>query len=137
VLSRQSGRLVVYRSGVEIGRARVVFHGNEPIGTHVLLMVEGAAQTPQRYNPRRDTQHWVEVDIAGYGNRGGTEPDVSLAQRIEVPPEFIALVTNLLVPGDTVLVTDELITPATSGPQLDVINSEPPEADEAPGPAPD
>jgi hypothetical protein len=137
VLSRQSGRLVVYRSGVEIGRARVVFHGNEPIGTHVLLMVEGAAQTPQRYNPRRDTQHWVEVDIAGYGNRGGTEPDVSLAQRIEVPPEFIALVTNLLVPGDTVLVTDELITPATSGPQLDVINSEPPEGDEAPAPAAD
>jgi len=35
----------------------------------------------------------------------------------------------VLVPGDTVLVTDELITPATSGPQLDVINSEPPEGD--------
>jgi L,D-transpeptidase-like protein len=129
VLSRQSGRLVVYRAGVEIGRARVVFHGGEPIGTHVLLMVEGAAQTPQRYNPRRDTQRWVEVDIAGYGNRSGAEPDASLAQRIEIPPEFIAKVSSLLVPGDTVLVTDELITPATSGPQLDVINSEPPEGD--------
>ena len=79
VLSRQSGRLVVYRAGVEIGRARVVFHGSEPIGTHVLLMVEGAAQTPQRYNPRRDSQRWVQVDIAGYGNRGGTEPDAVLA----------------------------------------------------------
>jgi hypothetical protein len=79
----------------------------------------------------------VEVDIAGKGNRGGAEPDVSLAQRIEVPPEFIALVSDLLVPGDTVLVTDELITPATSGPQLDVINSEPPEGDEAPAPAAD
>jgi len=129
VLSRQSGRLVVYRAGVEIGRARVVFHGSEPIGTHVLLMVEGAAQTPQRFNPRRDTQRWVEVDIAGYGNRSGAEPDASLAQRIEIPPAFIAQVSSLMVPGDTVLVTDELITPATSGPQLDVINSEPPEGD--------
>jgi len=91
-------------------------------------MVEGAAQTPQRYNPRRETQRWVEVDIAGYGNRAGAEPDVALAQRIELPPEFVALVSGLLVPGDTVLVTDEAITPATSGPQIDVINSEPPEA---------
>ena len=129
VMSRQSGRLVVYRSGVEIGRARVVFHGGEPIGTHVLLMVEGAALTPQRYNPRRDAQRWVEVDIAGYGNRSGSEPDAALAQRIEIPPQFVALVSQVLVPGDTVLVTDEPITPATSGPQLDVINSEPPEGD--------
>ena len=131
VLSRQSGRLVVYRSGVEIGRARVVFHGGEPIGTHVLLMVEGAALTPQRYNPRRDAQRWVEVDIAGYGNRGGTEPDAWLAQRIEIPPEFVALVSHALVPGDSLLVTDEPITPTTSGPQLDVINSEPPEEESA------
>jgi hypothetical protein len=131
VLSRQSGRLVVYRSGVEIGRARVVFHGSEPVGTHVLLMVEGAAQAPQRYNPRHDTQRWVEVDIAGYGNRSGTEPDAWLAQRIEIPPDFVALVSHVLVPGDSVLVTDELITPATSGPQLDVINSEPPEEEPA------
>jgi len=130
VLSRRSGRLVVYRSGVEIGRARVVFHGSEPIGTHVLLLVQGAAQSPQRYNPRRDTQRWVEVDIAGYGERSGAEPDTALAQRIEIPPEFVALVSDLLVPGDTVLVTDELITPDTSGASLDVINSEPPEGED-------
>jgi hypothetical protein len=128
VLSRLSGRLVVYRAGVEIGRARAVFHGSEPIGTHVLLMVEGAAQTPQRYNPKRDKQRWVEVNIAGYGNRAGAEPDTALAQRIELPPEFMALVSDLMVPGDTVLVTDEPITPATTGPQIDVINSEPPES---------
>ena len=128
VLSRLSGRLIVYRAGVEIGRARAVFHGSEPIGTHVLLMVEGAAQTPQRYNPKRATQRWVEVSIAGYGSRAGAEPDVALGQRIELPPEFVALVSDLLVPGDSLLVTDEAITPATSGPQIDVINSEPPEA---------
>ena len=78
----------------------------------------------------------MEVDIAGYGNRSGAEPDASLAQRIEIPPEFIAQVSNLMVPGDTVLVTDELITPATSGPQLDVINSEPPEGDAPSEPGP-
>jgi hypothetical protein len=94
---RPPGRCIarVWRSG---GRASV-FHGGEPIGTHVLLMVEGAALTPQRYNPRRDAQRWVEVDIAGYGNRSGSEPDAALAQRIEIPPQFVALVSQVLVPG--------------------------------------
>jgi L,D-transpeptidase catalytic domain len=132
VLSRGSGRVVVYRQGVEIGRARVVFHGTEPIGTHVLLMAEGPAQTPQRYNPKVATQRWIEVDIAGYDQRAGKEPDSDIAARIEVPPEFIKRVSDLIGPGSTVLVTDELITVATSGPQLDVINSEPPEEETAP-----
>ena len=127
VLSRRSGRIIVYRSGVEIGRARVVFHGSEPIGTHVLLLVEGAAQTPQRYNQNRSQQRWIEVEIAGYAGRGGEEPDSSLADRIEIPPEFIARVSTIITPGSTVLVTDEQVTPSTTGPQIDVINSEPPE----------
>jgi len=127
VLSRRSGRIVVYRAGVEIGRARVVFHGSEPMGTHVLLLVEGAAQTPQRYNADRSRQRWIEVDIAGYAGRGGEEPDSSLGNRIEIPPEFIARVSTIITPGSTVLVTDEQVTASTTGPQLDVINSEPPE----------
>ena len=127
VLSRRSGRIVVYRAGVEIGRARVVFHGSEPMGTHVLLLVEGAAQTPQRYNADRTRQRWIEVDIAGYAGRGGEEPDSSLGNRIEIPPEFIARVSTIITPGSTVLVTDEQVTASTTGPQLDVINSEPPE----------
>jgi hypothetical protein len=127
VLSRQSGRVVVYRSGVEIGRARVVFHGTGPIGTHVLLLVEGPGTTYQRYVADRHNQHWVEVDIAGHDGRAGAEPDPGLSARLELPPEFVAKVNQILVPGATVLVTDEAITPDSSGQKLDVINSEPPE----------
>ena len=127
VLSRASGRLIVYRAGVEIGRARVVFHGVGPIGTHVLLMVEGPASAPQRYNRKATRQHWVEIGITGYADRAGLEPDQTQADRIEIPPEFITRVSEALGPGATVLITDELITPATSGPRLDIINSEPPE----------
>jgi hypothetical protein len=127
VLSRQSGRVIVYRSGVEIGRARVVFHGSEPIGTHVLLMVEGPAHGHQRYVASSDKQHWVEVDIAGHDEHAGAEPDPGLGARIEIPPAFVARVNEILVPGATVLVTDEQITQANSGPRLDVINSEPPD----------
>ena len=117
----------MYRAGVEIGRARVVFHGAEPIGTHVLMLVEGAAQTPQRYNPNRATQHWIEIEIAGHADHAGQEPDATLDARIEIPPEFVTKVSEIVAPGATVLVTDELVTPSTSGPRLEVINSEPPE----------
>jgi len=142
VLSRQSGRIVVYRAGVEIGRARVVFHGQEPIGTHVMLLVEGPATTPQRYNPNSAREHWVILDVKSRDARTGAEPDPKMAARVELPPVFIANVSQVLAPGATVLVTDEQITPATSGPQLDVINADPPEAEEtaappaAPVPAP-
>ena len=130
VLSRQSGRVIVYRAGVEIGRARVVFHGAEPIGTHVLLLVEGPAQTAQRYSPNRALEHWIEIEIAGHVDRAGQEPDQALAARLEIPPEFVSKLSEILAPGATVLVTDEQVTPATSGPQMNVINSEPPESAE-------
>ena len=39
-------------------------------------------------------------------------------------------VSEIIAPGTTVLVTDELVTPATSGPRIDVINSQPPESAE-------
>ena len=131
VLSRQSGRVVVYRAGIEIGRARVVFSGSEPIGTHLLLMVEGPAQTAQRYNPNRQAQRWIELDIAGHRERAGNEPDPGLAARIEVPPEFISRMSQILGPGATVLVTDEPVTAATTGPRLDIINTDPPESESA------
>lgn len=67
------------------------------------------------------------MEIAGYSGRGGEEPDTSLAQRIEIPPEFVERVRAVVAPGATVLVTDAQVTAATTGPQLDVINSEPPE----------
>ncbi len=135
VISRQSGRVVVYRAGVEIGRARAVFHGQEPIGTHVLLLVEGPATHPQRYNPDSARQHWVTLDVASRDGHSG-EPDPALGARIEIPPEFVAGVNQIVTPGVTVLVTDEQITPATSGPQLDVINADPPEPAEGPPPVP-
>src|ERR1700727_98728 len=38
VLSRASQRVVVYRNGIEIGRARVAITGDEPFSTHALVL---------------------------------------------------------------------------------------------------
>ena len=69
----------------------------------------------------------MEVLIAGHDERAGSEPDPMMGDRLEVPPEVVTRFNEILVPGTTVLVTDEPITTGTSGPRLEVFNSEPPE----------
>ncbi|HMN45617.1 MAG TPA: L,D-transpeptidase [Povalibacter sp.] len=126
VISRGSGRVVVYRNGVEIGRARAIFTGAGPVGTHALILAAGPAQMP-RYVPDPQSQHWLHVGIAGDATAGGTEPDPAIESRLEMPPEFVRAVFGVLTIGSTVLITDEAITPSTTGETLDVVNADPPE----------
>ncbi|HEY6642021.1 L,D-transpeptidase [Povalibacter sp.] len=125
VISRGSGRVVVYRNGIEIGRARAIFTGSEPVGTHALILASGPAQVAL-YVPDPATQHWLHVGLAGENDEGGTEPNPQIASRLEIPPEFVREVYGILTIGSTVLVTDEAITPATTGKSLDVVNADPP-----------
>jgi len=128
VLSRGSGRVVVYRAGIEIGRARAIFSGSEPIGTHVLTLVAGPGSRAQRFVPKPDQEHWIRVGLAGHEDEKGSEPEPVAADRIDIPDEFVRRVFDVLALGTTVLVTDESITPQTTGPSLDVINADAPES---------
>jgi hypothetical protein len=125
VVSRQSGRVIVIVRAWRSGGARGV-QRCRLIGTHVLMLAEGAARTPQRHNLKRATQRWIEIEISGHADHAGEEPDAALDGRLEIPPEFLVKVSEIITPGATVLVTDDLVTPSTSGPRLEVINSEPP-----------
>src|SRR5579862_438796 len=40
VLSRASHRVVVYRNGIEIGRARLTISGDEPLASHALVLAD-------------------------------------------------------------------------------------------------
>lgn len=126
VLSRISGRIVVYRNGVEIGRARVIFTGSDPVGTHALVLSEGAALVTTRFVPDPARLRWLRIGIAGHVGESGSEPDPATAARIEIPEDFVNKVYGVLRPGATLLVTDDAITPATSGAPLDVVNADPP-----------
>lgn len=128
VLSRGSGRVIVYRAGIEIGRARAIFKGAEPIGTHVLTLVAGPGSSAQRFVPKPDQEHWIRVGLAGHEDEKGSEPEPVAADRIDLPAEFVRRVFDVLALGTTVLVTDEPITPQTTGPSLDVINADAPES---------
>ena len=125
VISRGSGRVIVYRNGTEIGRARAIFAGSAPVGTHALILASGPAREA-RFVPDPARQHWLHVGIAGDA-AAGTEPNPELAARLEIPEEFVRAVYGVLTIGATVLITDETITPATTGPSLDVLNADPPQ----------
>lgn len=126
VLSRGSGSVIVYRAGIEIGRARAIFQGSEPMGTHVLTLVAGPGSSAQRFVPKPDQQHWIRVGLAGHEDEKDSEPVD--ADRIEIPKEFVSDVFQVLTLGATVLVTDESITPATTGPSINVIDTDAPES---------
>jgi hypothetical protein len=130
VLSRVSGRIIVFRNGVEIGRARVVFHGSEPLGTQALVLVAkpAIANVPAGVVVREPERgQWVRIGIAGRMDDAGTAPDADTVARIEIPPEFRRVVYEVMSPGSTLLVTDAAVTSATTGPEMQVVDANPPE----------
>ena len=124
VLSRSSARIVVYRGGVEIGRARVTIRGDDPLGTHALMLVRGPAAASEQFVPDREKEHWVRVGVAGHMQDAGLQPATLAETRIDVPQAFVKDVMSVLTPGATVLVTDGAITSSSSGSRLDVINAD-------------
>src|SRR5271154_6691215 len=51
VLSQGSQRVVVYRNGIEIGRARLTITGDTPLVNHALVLSEGPSSVPDPYVP--------------------------------------------------------------------------------------
>ncbi len=125
VLSRQSGRALVFRNGVEIGRSRATFRGDAPLGTHVLILEEGAGQGPARLVPDASRWHWLLLSTPGHAQEAGTEPSLAASSRVEIPSDFLQKVFSELYAGATVVVTDAPLSASTSGATLDVINADP------------
>lgn len=126
VLSQGSQRVIVYRDGVEIGRARLVISGDRPIASHALVLTEGPSSTPNPYVPDPAKYRWLRIAIPGHLQEAGTQPDATELARIKLPPGFVRHVNSILTPGATVFVTDEALSGETSGPALQVIDADPP-----------
>ena len=126
VLSQGSGRVIVYRNGIEIGRARMTISGNEPITSHALVLTEGPSSTPDPYVPDEKKYHWVRVGVPGHMQEAGTQVNAAALAKIRLPAEFVRQVNSILTPGATVFVTNEALSPESSGPILRVVDADPP-----------
>jgi hypothetical protein len=126
VLSRQSQRMVVYRNGIEIGAAKIDIGGDQPFATHALVLAAGPSAFPDPYVPDATKYHWLRIGVPGRMGEAGGDPDPQTIARIKIPAEFVKEVSAVLTPGATVIVTDQAITPSSSGPLLQVVDADPP-----------
>jgi hypothetical protein len=126
VLSQASQRIVVYRNGIEIGRARLTVAGDEPLAAHVLVLAAGPSGIPDPYVPDSTKFRWSRIGVPGHLGEAGTNVDAAAIARIKIPSEFVSRVNSVLTTGATVFVTDEALSTNTSGKTLQVVDANPP-----------
>jgi hypothetical protein len=113
-------RVIVFRNGVEIGRARVVIDDPAtPLGTHAYAAAEGDG-----------SDRWIGVAVPGHGGDAGQRIAPDVLKRVHVAPEFMALVRPLLGPGASLVVTDlPVLEQQTTGRAMTVVTADPPRPD--------
>jgi hypothetical protein len=126
VLSQASHSIVVYRNGIEIGRARLTVVGNEPLAAHVLVLAEGPSGIPDPFVPDPTKFRWSRIGVPGHLGEAGTNVDPAAIARIRIPVEFVSRVNSVLTTGATVFVTDEALSDETSGAPVQVVDANPP-----------
>jgi hypothetical protein len=126
VLSQGSRRVVVYRNGIEIGRALLTLSGDAPLLSHALILSEGPSSAPNPYVPDPSKYRWLRVGVPGHIGEEGTQVDPAAVARIKIPADFVARLNAILTPGATLFVTDESLYPETSGPMVQLVDADPP-----------
>jgi hypothetical protein len=126
VLSHASQLIVVYRNGIEIGRARISIAGTEPLASHVLVLAGGASSVPDPYVPDSTKFRWSRIGVPGHLGETGTEADPAAIARIKIPTDFVSRLNSILTTGTTLFVTDEALSADTSGTMVQVVDANPP-----------
>ncbi len=121
LISSADQRVLVYRNGVEIGRARLTI--DEPgkaLGTHVFVASEkkDASAAPGKFE-------WMAVGIPGHYGEARHPLDPDEIRRVHFPAEFQRAVAALIQPGVTLFVTDSPVLESTTGVNLQVVNGDP------------
>jgi hypothetical protein len=128
VLSQGSQRIVVYRNGIEIGRARLAVTGDGPLANHALVLAEGPSSVADPYVPDATRYRWLRLGVPGHMGESGSQVDPTAVARIHLPPDFIAKLNGILTPGATLFVTDQALYAQTTGKMVQVVDADPPSA---------
>jgi hypothetical protein len=125
VISQGSQRVVVYRNGIEIGRARLAVTGDAPLADHALVLSEGPSSVANPYDPDPSKFSWLRIGVPGHLGEQGTQADPMAIARIILPANFVARLNGVLTPGATLFVTNEALYPQMSRP-IQVVDADPP-----------
>ena len=126
VLSQASQLIVVYRNGIEIGRARLTVTGDTPLVNHALVLTDGPSSVPDPYVPDPTKFRWVRIGVPGHVGEEGTQVDPMAVARIKLPADFVSKLSGILTPGATLFVTNQSLYPQTTGTMVQVVDADPP-----------
>lgn len=125
LLSTADRELVVLRNAVEIGRSAVVVDDTATaIGTHVYLLLEGTRDEPSPVLPDRPALRWQSLSLpmpAGGGVSDDALRSAFQSGRIAIPIGFAQAIRAVLLPGATLVLTDEPLQPREGS--LDVLTT--------------
>jgi hypothetical protein len=97
LLSTADARLLVFRNGVEIGRARLdLAQPDLRLGSHVYVVTELRGGVPA----------WQAVGVPGHVDEAHRPLDAAAVARVGVPDAFRSAVTDVLHVGASLMVTD-------------------------------
>ena len=114
LLTTADRKLYVYRNGIEIGFAEIVLlDSGEPLAEGVHTVLEGDSDRMSPFDPGEKMHRWMSVSTAS-GTDPTEEDEETLAERIHIPPYFVAQIYELLVPGTTLLITHRAATAETT-----------------------
>jgi hypothetical protein len=128
VLSQASAHAVVYRNGIEIGRARLSISDAAPLVTHAYVLAEGPSGVPDPYVPDSAKYRWLRLEVPGHPGEAGVQVDPAQLARIHLPDSFVTHVNSILATGATVLVTSAPLSQQTTGASAQLIDADPPKA---------
>jgi hypothetical protein len=111
VVSLADQRAVVFRNDAEIGSAPV--RADHPVDGATAYVLRASDQAGK---------HWLKLNLSGAGE--GTEVAAGESRRFDMPSGFRSLVSDILTPGSTIIVTPESLTAGNSGSPLMVIEND-------------
>jgi hypothetical protein len=109
VINKTEQRILVYRNGIEIGKAKLSFIKPENLfGTHAYILEKGDGKEGiNLFLHNAPPQRWVNVGLPGYADKKGALLNSPLFENIRMPIEFAQALNSILTPGATLLVTAE------------------------------
>jgi hypothetical protein len=123
LISGADQRALVFRNGIEIGRARLAIETpGDALGTHVFILIEGDSEIA---DTESSDLRWIAVGVPGHAGEDKKPLDPDKAARVHLPPSFRKAVHEALHPGVSLMVTDASVTETTTGVQLNVVTGDP------------
>jgi len=110
VMSKADQRLLVYRSGIEIGRAKIALtEEDKPFGSHAYLLHQGEGAKINPFLNPNVASSWVAIGLSGYSKQKGTLFEGNLLQNLQIPFEFLNAINSILKAGVSLYITDNSV----------------------------